>query len=348
MNSIVDFVVLVVLLVILIVMIQFGYDFPWTGFGEYSISTGVEPAKTLWDWLDLLIVPFIIAVGTFFFNREENRRREKLEKEREKIETKRYNQEIEIADRRYQVDRDIAADKEKEERLQSFYGKMEELLFDRNLRNAENNSDAMHIARAITLTTLRGIDVQRKRFVLQFLYEAKLIDRENTIVQLWGADFRGGNFDDFYLVSANLAGADFTSSSFRGSTLEKAELRKARFKEVDFFEANLSGAILMGADFENANCLVANFIDSNLVEAYMRGARLDGARLNRADMRGTYLYSAVLQSAYLTDANLQGAYLGFANLFEAMVSDEQIRKADTLHKAILPDGTEVDEMKNSG
>ncbi len=52
----------------------------WTGFGEY-IGPVVLPnqtfqrAKTLWDWMQLLIVPAVIAIGAFLLN-ESARQRE--------------------------------------------------------------------------------------------------------------------------------------------------------------------------------------------------------------------------------------------------------------------------------
>src|SRR3712207_6525243 len=36
---------------------------PWTGFGT----------RTLWDWLQLLIIPVVLAVGAYLFNRAERR-----------------------------------------------------------------------------------------------------------------------------------------------------------------------------------------------------------------------------------------------------------------------------------
>jgi cytochrome c oxidase assembly factor CtaG len=46
----------------LVVMISSGYDANWTGFGQSPVNDKQDPAKTLWDWLDLLIVPFVLAL----------------------------------------------------------------------------------------------------------------------------------------------------------------------------------------------------------------------------------------------------------------------------------------------
>jgi hypothetical protein len=51
-------VVVAIVLVVVIALIVVGYRFGWTGF------TG----KTLWDWLQLLIVPLALAIGGFWLS----------------------------------------------------------------------------------------------------------------------------------------------------------------------------------------------------------------------------------------------------------------------------------------
>jgi hypothetical protein len=58
--------------VIVIVFIFAGYGFrwSWTGFTA-SIGPAVQnyqPTKTLWDWMQLLIIPAVLAGGGFLFN----------------------------------------------------------------------------------------------------------------------------------------------------------------------------------------------------------------------------------------------------------------------------------------
>ena len=40
----------------------------WTGL----------PERTLWDWLSLLIVPVVLALGGYLFTRSENRRTQEV------------------------------------------------------------------------------------------------------------------------------------------------------------------------------------------------------------------------------------------------------------------------------
>ena len=41
----------------------------WTGFGAYNEATKGSRAKTLWDWMELLIVPAVLALGALWFNK---------------------------------------------------------------------------------------------------------------------------------------------------------------------------------------------------------------------------------------------------------------------------------------
>ena len=60
----------------------FTYGWPdWTGFGTYTPPQppieGYQREKTLWDWLQLLIIPFVLAIAAFFLNRTERINAEK-------------------------------------------------------------------------------------------------------------------------------------------------------------------------------------------------------------------------------------------------------------------------------
>jgi hypothetical protein len=61
-----------VLVIALIVMILNGYSYPWTGFADYEPpSSDYVRGKTLWDWLELLIIPLFLAGSAFYLNRSE-------------------------------------------------------------------------------------------------------------------------------------------------------------------------------------------------------------------------------------------------------------------------------------
>ncbi|MDQ5828170.1 MAG: hypothetical protein M3441_29030 [Chloroflexota bacterium] len=54
--------VIAALTFLLIVICSYLFGWRWTGL----------PKQTLWDWLDLLIVPAVLAVGGYLFTRSGN------------------------------------------------------------------------------------------------------------------------------------------------------------------------------------------------------------------------------------------------------------------------------------
>src|SRR3712207_3068824 len=58
--------------VVAALLIVSGYSAEWTGL----------PGKTFWDWLQLLIVPAVIAAGGIWFNRQQRKRELYIENQR--------------------------------------------------------------------------------------------------------------------------------------------------------------------------------------------------------------------------------------------------------------------------
>ena len=48
------------------------YSLTWTGFGDFVAANGeIIRGKTLWDWMQLLLIPIFLSIGVFFLNRSE-------------------------------------------------------------------------------------------------------------------------------------------------------------------------------------------------------------------------------------------------------------------------------------
>ena len=65
------------------------------GQERFTEIVAVEPAKELWDWLNLLGVPITLATLGFVFQRQEGRRAEKLAEQQELSERERHRRERE-------------------------------------------------------------------------------------------------------------------------------------------------------------------------------------------------------------------------------------------------------------
>src|SRR5215216_6104596 len=124
----------------------------WTGFR----------GKTVWDFLQLLIVPLMLAAIGFWFTAQQDARQQQIENQRaqqaQKIEGQRAEAERELADQRAQ-----------DEALQAYLDQMSGLLLERDLRDSAEDSEVRTLARARTLTVLERLDPSRKTAAMRFL-----------------------------------------------------------------------------------------------------------------------------------------------------------------------------------
>src|SRR5687767_15146346 len=67
-------------------LIRRGYFVPWTGFAAAPTTEDVSHAKTLWDWLDLLIVPIFLALGAYYLDASRKRSEQLVETDRQRQE----------------------------------------------------------------------------------------------------------------------------------------------------------------------------------------------------------------------------------------------------------------------
>jgi uncharacterized protein YjbI with pentapeptide repeats len=264
------------------------------------IASAVD--KTLWDWLKLLVVPFVLALGGYLFTRSENLRRDRNAEDQR-------NRDLEIADQRTkedrwlahertETDRQIAEQRRQDDTLQAYLDQMGQLFLDRAPHEEGASDNVRTLVRARTLTVLKVLDAEHNRSVLQFLIESEL---------LGVSDFK----------RADLEGADL-----RGANLIRLDLSKANFKA-----ANLSEAKLWEADLENADLSDANLNNAELPRANLRIAKLENADLSHANLSDTVLVSAKLRKANLRHANLSGADLEAAELEEADLSHADLQPA---------------------
>lgn len=211
--------------------------YPLTGF----------QGKTLWDWLELLIIPIVLAIGGFTLDQlQSDREAARAAVQRELEQTR--------ADQRTESERAIATDNQREEALQTYLDDMSELLLVGGLRTSSPEAEIRSVARTRTLSTLRRLDRERKGFLLQFLYESQVIGGPDPLVQLHKADLSGA-----ILSGAILSGAILVEASLSGANLANA---------------TLSGAILMDANLDGADLTNANLQQATLNLDTLKGASL--------------------------------------------------------------------------
>jgi hypothetical protein len=245
--------VLIMLAGIVIVLVYVGdVFFSWTGFA----------GKTIWDWLELLIVPLVLSVTAFLLNRSL--------KENEQL---------------------IAEDNLLEAELQSYFESISKWLIEKDLRKAAPDSDLCLMSRALTLRVFRRLDDQRKKALLLFLCEADLITGDAPVISLKDADLQGLDLAEEYLSGINLREAKLERADFSGAILVDVNFDYAHLSEVNLRKSNLRGAFLnftdlRRADLKDADLKNAELYKTDLKQADLRGADFSEADLSFADLSG--------------------------------------------------------------
>ncbi len=299
-------------LVVTVALISVAYRLEWTGLpgrevkvttttgDDPSTSTEHEKKKTLWDWLDLLIVPTVLAIGGLWFAAQQETRQFTIENQREDIE------------------RSIADERAQYTALQEYLHNMATLILsdkEGGLENAPKEGRLRELARARTLTVLFALGGERKRAVVTFLYEADLISKPNPIVDLSGADLQDTHLQSVDYHGIDLHGAILTDGRDDDPDREVGAL----MHNSNFSDANLSGADLRGT-----------ILSGTLLN--------DGPDTGPQGDAGANLSGAILAGADLTLADLSKADLSNANLTEATLLEARLNRAN-LEGAIMPDGT---------
>jgi hypothetical protein len=206
------------------------------------IASAVD--KTFWNWLDLLIVPVVLAIGAYLFTRYENRRTQK-----------------------------IANQQSQDATLQAYLDHIGSLLLDekasKELHNWEKENEEPNkvrtLARARTLTALDQVGGSRKGTIVRFLREAHLI-----LIQ-------DGNQEVSPIIElgfANLKGASLGNAFLKDASLRRADLRGADLSEANLFRADLSRADLSGADLMESDMSGTKLFEANLFKADLSNAIL--------------------------------------------------------------------------
>jgi hypothetical protein len=254
------------LALIVVVVLGYWFDWAWTGFGAYKppLNAGtLQPGKTLWDWLQLLIVPVVLALGGVWLNQVQKSREERKTQQQAKLE------------------HELAQDNHQEVLLQTYIDKMSEILLEKRLRTSQPEDEVRKIARVRTLMVLSRLDGVRKGSVLQFLHESGLIEGTQPIMRLSGADLSKTDLREADLQQANLRDANL-----RQAILSRSDLRGAILSKTNLQGADLHGTILKGADLS-----AADLQDADLQVADLQGAILLGTDLRRAVLSSAQLAS---------------------------------------------------------
>lgn len=253
----------------LLQLILSGYTVTWTGF----------QTKTLWDWMELLVIPIVLALGAFFLNRSERAVERQIAEDRRKEDRK-------LADDRAELEREIAKDRQQEEALQTYLDRMSELLLEKRLETKKAGIEGRNVAKIRTVSILRVLNQERKKLVIKFLRDAKLITDTASIlneIDMYGIDVIDLDFNKVFLQRVHFFKADFgVWANLREANLEGAQLIGAKLPGAFLNNADLQSAIMFRANLERADLEGANLANADLNEANLKGAKVTPEQLSRA------------------------------------------------------------------
>jgi hypothetical protein len=218
----------------------------WTGFR----------GRTVWDWLQMLVVPLMLVAVGFWFTTQQEVRQQQIEDQRSQ---------------------DTA--------LQAYFDGMTNLLIDEQgtqLRKLDPDAEVQRLIQARTETLLAILDKDRKVSVVLFLARSDVIPKGDPLVSLAGIDLsfidlRGIDLSETSLAASNLAHAILTNVNLSRSDLGNADLSEANLSRADLSEANLSGADLSGANLGDANLRETYLVETDLSDTDLSGANLSDA-----------------------------------------------------------------------
>jgi hypothetical protein len=231
-------------------------NFKWSGFQK----------KSFWDWLQLLIVPLMLAFGAFYLNYASETR-----------------------------DKQIAEEGKQQELLKDYFSKMQTLILAEKTLPKSNNKptgspsldqnqpklspESQAIARALTLAVLDELDGKRKGKVISYLADSKLIIEDPTLKSKSEINLEHANLKDIVLqgvvmpfvkinnadmTNARLDNVDLSNSDLADSDLSEATLKNVKLIEAKVYRVNFTKTNLTGVNFSNTDLNNSNFYNATL------------------------------------------------------------------------------------
>lgn len=254
----------IIVYIVLIDPLARGLD--WSKFAtEWTLAN-----RPLWDWLELLFVPAVLAFSISLLNRQAQiTDREIAAAERENhrmIAEKRRLAEIEIAKQARAVEREISKRRDEERSLEAYFGRIGDLMEKGLGSRQEPVLEAL--AQAHTDSVMRRLGAERKGHVIRFLSETGLY----TTISIVKHDLSEVRLPFLRFIGINLMETDIKNAYLVYAELKGANLSSANLSGSDLSHANLEGADLSGADLTKTKLLMANLADSKLAGSKLAGA----------------------------------------------------------------------------
>jgi uncharacterized protein YjbI with pentapeptide repeats len=203
-------------------------------------TTGARSPKTLWDWLQLLLVPVILLAGILWLGIQQQQDNQQFVQQQRATTTS------------------IAAQQQQDALLANYQDQIADMMLHDNLLKAQTISLVSQVAQVRTLSVFRQANPASKALLMRFLYDTNLINNDFHIISMRGVDVTNAhlqNLDlrDTYLSGVNLRGSDMRSINLSFATLLFADLSGTNLHGADLHATDMHNVDLAGADLSDAN-----------------------------------------------------------------------------------------------
>ncbi len=207
-------------------------------------TTSARSPKTLWDWLQLLLVPVILLAGILWLGIEQNQDNQQLIQQQHATSTS------------------VAAQQQQDALLANYQDQITDMMLHDNLLKAQTISPVSQVAQIRTLSVFRQANPDSKALLMRFLYDTNLINNDFHIISMRGVDVTNAHLQNLDLRDTYLSGVDLHASYMQSINLSFATLLF-----VDLSGTNLHGADLHATDLHNVDLTGANLSDANLKDS---------------------------------------------------------------------------------
>jgi uncharacterized protein YjbI with pentapeptide repeats len=308
-----------VLAFVAVVTLGYRRKWAWTGLPEHRYTKPTDEdvigQKTLWDWMQLLFIPLVLAGGAFLLNDWQSQRDEARADAQRKTE---------LAASQVQAERAqaLALDDQREQALRQYLDSMTSLILDRGLATSSIRSEVRAVARTLTLTTLDRVDGRRKGSIVRFLYEANLIYESDWRPSWSNCPYRTAEQCYGFPTIIDLSGANLAGADLHGARLEAANLARVNLEGAD-----LSSAVLVGVDLSDVDLSNANLVSTSFGAAHMENTSFDRADLRDASFRDAIGECNTFTYSDLSNASFHGAHLWAPNFDHSELTGVVFRQA---------------------
>ena len=290
--------------------------------------TITDPSKSVWDGLELLGVPLVLAVLGAWFQKSQQEQADRIAKEQREQDGDETREEVlQLYFDRISallIDKGLMAIAAKKEAFDEIKrdGAQAKVMSSYNFTEREGSSGIIRSSAEDIPSYLETKDYRSIKKALSFSQaEQELLEvatdviqaRTLSILRRFEQDSERKSSVIRFLVEADvidrlkisLSGTNLSSAILNDADLRGATLDNVNLSSANLSGAKLSGANLVGADLSDANLSDANFFSTNFFSTHLFRANLFGADLNNADLSGAEgLTKEQLERVLLCDTKL--------------------------------------------